>query len=213
MTTYTPGIPQPTDLISNSQGQILGNFSTIDTGSTGRVSSPGNHGFSREHVTMTDAANGGLHAQATMLKQVSLPAPNAPAATYGTYYTSQTGSVPGNITEAVYKSGDSTGPVAILSAIKAWGVFGAGLTPLDGFNFASVAHGGGGLFTITFTNALLNANYAVLVSCNMKPGFIVGGIVGVNSLLVGSFQINVKSLSSTPSGADAYPISFVVLQS
>ena len=49
---YNPNIPQATDLISNSQVQILNNFSSIDSTLLG---------FARNHYSLTDATNGGLH--------------------------------------------------------------------------------------------------------------------------------------------------------
>lgn len=53
---YNNNIPQPTDLISSSQPQILGNFNIIDSNVTGTGT-----GFSRNHVTMLDGTRGGLH--------------------------------------------------------------------------------------------------------------------------------------------------------
>ena len=67
--SYNNAIPQPTNLISNSQAQILGNFAAIDSGSTGTGA-----GFSRNHVTMTDATNGGLHYRVDYYQAESSPA-------------------------------------------------------------------------------------------------------------------------------------------
>ncbi len=66
---YNRNIPQPTDLISNSQPQILGNFQTIDSGVTGT-----GVGFSRNHITMTNATNGGLHNRVDYYQAVASPA-------------------------------------------------------------------------------------------------------------------------------------------
>lgn len=66
--SYNRNIPQPTDLISNSQNQILGNFQTIDSGSTGT-----GPGFARNHITMTDATNGGLHSRVDYYQSVVDP--------------------------------------------------------------------------------------------------------------------------------------------
>jgi len=46
---YLPNIPQPTDNISDSQGQILGNFQQLQTS------------FSVNHVPLTTASNNGKH--------------------------------------------------------------------------------------------------------------------------------------------------------
>jgi hypothetical protein len=61
---YDPTIPQSTDLISASQAQILANFAAIDSSSTG---------FAVDHVTLTDASNGGKHKKMTMVQQGSAP--------------------------------------------------------------------------------------------------------------------------------------------
>lgn len=66
---YNRSIPQATDLISNSQSQILGNFQAIDSGTTGTGA-----GFSRNHITMTDATNGGLHNRVDYYQAVASPA-------------------------------------------------------------------------------------------------------------------------------------------
>lgn len=203
---YNRNIPQSTDLISISQGQILGNFQTIDSGTTGT-----GVGFSREHITMTDATNGGLHSKATMPDTASV----SPPTSYGTYYASKTGSVPGNITEAVYKSGDGSSAVAILSATKAWGRFSSSLpgpvSKIDGFNFASVTNPSTGVYNISFTNALPNSTYSVLVTVD-QLAFGNRSIAGATSLTVNGFTINVAAGGSSV-GSPNGPINFMVLQS
>lgn len=66
--SYNRNIPAATDLISNSQSQIQGNFQTIDSGTTGT-----GVGFARNHVTMTDGTNGGLHERVDYYQAVSSP--------------------------------------------------------------------------------------------------------------------------------------------
>lgn len=65
---YNRNIPQSTDLISNSQSDLLSNFQAIDSGTTGT-----GIGFSRNHVTLTDATNGGLHHEVDFYQNVSDP--------------------------------------------------------------------------------------------------------------------------------------------
>jgi hypothetical protein len=199
---YNPAIPLATDLISDSQSDLYGNFQAIDIGTTGGA---GNVGFSREHVTMTDAASGGLHVQATMKDQAAV----TPSAGYGSYYASKTGTEAGTITEAVYKSGDSAA-ISLLSAIKAWGVF-TGAVIADGFNFDSVTSNSG-KYVVTFTNPLPNATYAVLVTAQMQTNFTSGSIIGIDARTVNGFQINDRALTGA-FGAASDPVSFVVLQS
>jgi len=65
---YNRNIPQPTDLISNSQPSLLANFQAIDSGTTGT-----GIGFARNHVTMTDATNGGLHNRIDFYQSIATP--------------------------------------------------------------------------------------------------------------------------------------------
>lgn len=65
---YTNNIPASTDLISTSQGQIQANFTAIDSGTTGT-----GIGFARNHITMTDGTNGGLHNRVDYYQAVSSP--------------------------------------------------------------------------------------------------------------------------------------------
>lgn len=195
--SYNAAIPQPGDLISNSQPQILANFAVIDSSV---------YGFAREHVALTDTSLGGLHKLATMPNTASV----APATGYGSYYASKTGTTGALITEAVYKSGDATS-ISILSAVKAWGRFSA-TTIADGFNFASVTNASIGNYVVTLTNALASTSYGVLISIPMTSNFLTGGTYGYTIVSTTSFQINVRSLSAV-AGAAAAPITFVVLQS
>jgi hypothetical protein len=66
--SYNRNIPLSTDLISNSQPSILGNFQAIDSGTTGT-----GIGFARNHVTMTDATNGGLHNRIDFYQALTSP--------------------------------------------------------------------------------------------------------------------------------------------
>lgn len=195
--TYNPAIPQSTDLISASQLPILTNFDQL------------NAQFFVEHTPFyTGSGNGdGLHKKATMPDTLSV----LPAVGYGTYYASKTGSVPGNITEAVYKSGDSPS-ISILSAVKAWGVFNSSGTIIDGFNFQAVSNPGTGRYVVGFTNSLPNANYAVFSSTQMNNSFAGGGIAGFDVLTTGGFEINVRGLTGA-FGVSVTPICFMVLQS
>ncbi len=110
---YNPNIPQANDLISNSQSQILANFSAIDSSLLG---------FARDHYSLTDATNGGAH------KQVFFPAAASPVpTTTGTQCAIYSGLVSGSYelffknangstqvtagTDAFWKSGSGNGIV------------------------------------------------------------------------------------------------------
>lgn len=201
MSVYNPSIPLSTDLISSSQPEIKENFGQL------------NSQFGIEHVAFNNGgSNGsGLHKQTTF-PNLSVPTP-VPSAAYGTVYGSKLGTVGGTITEAVYISGDAAAStnVAILSAIKAWGSF-SGTSRIDGFNFASISVAASGTYNVSFTHALPNANYGVIVSGPMASDFTSGAIIGASSLSTSGFQINARSLTNPPFGVSAV-ISFMVLQS
>lgn len=77
MSTYTPSIPQPSDIPANSQSQILGNFTSIDDGT---------NGFARNHVTYTNATVGqrGKHNIVELVQQAAIP--SGLASMENTYY-------------------------------------------------------------------------------------------------------------------------------
>ena len=65
---YNRNIPGPNDILSNSQSQLQANFQQIDSGTTGSGT-----GFSRNHVTLTDGTNGGLHNRVDFYQPVADP--------------------------------------------------------------------------------------------------------------------------------------------
>ncbi len=67
---YQPNIPLATDLISNSQGDLQGNFQAIDTGTTAT-----GLGFSRNHISMTTAGTGGEHYRIDFPDAPAVPVP------------------------------------------------------------------------------------------------------------------------------------------
>ncbi len=194
--TYNPAIPQPTNLISASQPQVLTNFAQLNTQ------------FGVDHSPFyTGSGNGtGLHKKVTSPAQASVTA----SAGQGVYYTSMVGTLGGTTTQAVYKSGDVS-PVSLLSAVKAWATCNTSGTRLDSFNVASVSLLATGNYRVTFTNPLSNANYAVLATTKMNSSFNTGGIIGYDVLTANGFQINIRSLTAA-SGATE-PFSFAVIQS
>lgn len=64
--TYNPNIPNATDLLSNSQGQIKANFGKADTS------------FGTDHYAFSDATvNNGMHKWSEYVNQLSAPPNNA----------------------------------------------------------------------------------------------------------------------------------------
>ena len=65
---YTPNIPAAGDYIGDSQAQIQANFNAIDSGVTGS-----GIGLDRNHITMTDGTNGGLHNRVDYFQVPAVP--------------------------------------------------------------------------------------------------------------------------------------------
>lgn len=176
--TFYANIPQSTDRPSQSQGQILSNFGTLNTI------------FGIDHITFTEAENRGYHNQLTMQEQAADPAAIGDA---GYVYTKDTA----GITELYYRYDSSATPngrIIQLSTIKAWCRFDGTLaTPIaitDGINVTNVTKTAPGRFTINFTNSLGNANYAVLVTAGTAAN---DTYIGLNfAMAVNNCQIVVR---------------------
>lgn len=205
MPSYTTNIPQGTNNISTSQGQILQNFQVLDSGAT-----PVYTGFTKEHITMTDVTDGGLHKQVTMFNVASIV---APAAGYARLYASKTGSFGAATTELIAQNGDSSA-LGVVGAIKAWGVFGVAsggpTTMQDSFN-CTVAWLSTGVYQVTFSVAMPSTLYSVLVSSNFTITASAPAICSFYSRTLNGFQIQTSNTSGA--ARDATPVSFMVLQS
>lgn len=186
--SFQPGIPNATDLISVSQGDLKNNFTTLNTA------------WNVNHIGF-NATGAGKHSM------VEMPVTTDPATTAseGAIYTKAAG----GRTELFYR-GASSGPIIELSVIKAWASFnGTNGALIDSYNISGVVRNGAGDYTVTFVTALQNANYGVVVTPAMNS-FSIGAIPGVNTLTTANFKILTKSLTSN-SGTDLSPVSFVVL--
>lgn len=192
--TYNPNIPQAADIISQSQAQLQTNFAQADLI------------FDVDHVTFDNAtaADRGKHRKSTYIEQTVDPV------TAGNELVLYSKDASGR-TELFYRR-ETNGQVGELTIFKAWGVFNGSTAVIgDSFNIASVVRNAQGNYTVNFTVPMINANYAVLVSTQMTGAFNVGGIIGVDNRLVGSFNIFIRALTGA-FGTDLNPVSFLVLQ-
>jgi len=146
MSSYDPAIPQPNDILSQSQGDLLINFTELDTY------------LKVNHVAFADA-NFGKHSFVTLTKQD--PGLATTSTEIGLYCHDDAFGNP----QLYYKSGGT--PVSALGtqltpipSIFAWGKFdNTGALVGDSYNVTSVTTGGTGNFTINFTNSLASGNY------------------------------------------------------
>lgn len=189
--TYNPNIPAANDVLSDSQGQIQGNFQRADSS------------FGTDHYEFSNlTTNNGKHKKVTWLDQsAAIPAaePNAVLA----YANTQSA-----ITMPYYKR-DNLATVFPLAPIKAYATFALTGAPKpylavidDGFNVATITISapGSGTATIALSNPMRTITYGVLV-------FSSGGL-GVN------FKYTIINNSSFAiSGVDnALRITFAVLE-
>lgn len=155
--TYNPNIPQVGDDPSQSQGQILTNFSEINTR------------FGTDHVQFNDAtpADRGEHLQVTLNTFKADPTLSYPKSQI---YTKVHGLTP-NQNQIAYVDVTNESGVNQIVPIHplAFGVFSnAGVIALS-FNVSSVGQAGN-IYTINFTRPLPNANYTCVVSSQSVSG-------------------------------------------
>lgn len=175
--SYNNAIPQAGDLISTSQGEILANFTAIDSGTTGT-----GIGFSRNHVTMTDATNGGLHNRVDYYQAVSSPSISG---FIGSAYPKTVTNV-----ELFYKNGTADMQISnsSLSASGGEGMLPGGLLikagsgSFDGMSVDSLI-----TFTNPFTNGFISAN-AIINSATS---------ITLEILLASETDFTVRKLSSS----------------
>lgn len=192
--SFNPNIPQSTDIPSQSQGEILTNFQQLNTV------------FDIDHVPFNDAtvADRGKHDQSTYIELAVDP--TTAVDEVAVYSKDQ-----GGVAELFYRR-ESNGAVGQLTIFKAWASFtGSPVAIQDSFNISGIVRNAAGNWTVSFTNNLPNANYAVLVTPQMTSAFSTGGIPGVNNRQVGSFDLFVRALTGNV-GTDLDPISFLVIQ-
>lgn len=86
-----------------------------------------------------------------------------------------------------------------VSPIKAWAVFNGTGTPavIAGDNVASITDNGTGDFTVNFTNAMPNANYAVIMSCS---GFNEDPVQNANRVIA-NVRTSASGITSKTTGS------------
>jgi len=164
--TYLPGIPQSGDIPTQSQSQILNNFTALNTV------------FAVDHLAF-NAVNGGRHQQTSLVNSAIAP---VTVAGEGAIYTRN----PGAAREQLYYRRESAGiEIPITPLIGGYGRVAAAILIGDSFNINPViGNPAAGTYTITFTNNMTSTNYGVLVT--------IVGDVGINwtgTFALGSFQI------------------------
>ncbi len=175
MSTYIPTIPQPGDDLSDSQPQILGNFTKA------------NSSFGIDHYPFADATiNNGKHKQVTWVDQ-SAAIPAAPSSQAVIAY-SDTISM---ITMPYYKR-DSVAtqfplaPIKAMAKVVSTGALGLQtVVPTTSFNITSVTRAAAGQWTFAITNPMRTASdYLVIPFVEGVPGTINFGVITASSFIL-----------------------------
>lgn len=176
--SFNPSIPQPNDLISQSQAQIQTNFSQLDTA------------FAVDHTAFSVSANQGQHKQVTLIAPISNP---NQAGSISSVYTKTSGTG----VELFYQHGTANLGVSQLTGggitAAAYCTFnGAGALTAGGFNVASSTRVLQGIYSVSFTRNFANTNYIAIVSPNMTAVTSFAIKVVQEAKNVGSFQFSIN---------------------
>lgn len=152
---FKPNIPQANDILSDSQGDLLGNFQQLDTS------------FGIDHFPFSDqTADNGFHKKVTLPGNVAAPTPGAG---YGDIYAVTTASI-----TQPYWIRDAQATIYNMLPIKAFGSFtGAGAT-INASNLTASRTAGQpvGVFDINIAANVINpvpgTSYGVLIGTGVN---------------------------------------------
>lgn len=185
--TYSPTIPQALDLLSQSQPAIQANFQQA------------NAIFGINHVNYDNslpagaiATDRGKHVQIVM--KIPNVTPPITTADEGSLYIANSGGV----REQLRYRRESNGLVFGLTEWMGGTATFVGATGAisQSFNVAGIVRTAVGRYTITFTTALVNANYGLLISPRVDAANSVWSVTSTNHTVNG-FGIRVKALNDT----------------
>ena len=182
--TFNPAIPQASDLISQSQPQILTNFSQLNTA------------FAVDHTAFSVVSNQGQHKQVTI--QAPLGSDPNQVSPIATVYTKTSPST--STSDLYYQNGSLSSNVVQVTGggitAAAWCQFNGSTGTLNaGYNVASVVRNTGGNYTINFTRNFSNTNYAVLVTSVSSPS--VKGVTSASRTVSAYTFVLAPGLDST----------------
>jgi hypothetical protein len=156
--TWNPALPAYTSKLALSPGYIQSNWNAIDNGTTGTGT-----GFTRNHVTMSDSTNGGLHFRCDFYQAVVSPALTGVASCYPRTVTN---------TELFYKNAvqDMQVTNSLLTASSGQGMFPGGLQIRAGTGTATSA-GNPNSFNLAFPSTCISV-VAQQKTSSANPVFI-----------------------------------------
>ncbi|NGX57247.1 MAG: hypothetical protein K940chlam3_00133 [Chlamydiae bacterium] len=181
--TYSGNVPQGGDLISDSQSELLTNFQQLNLvyGDTNPGADPNS-----DHYAFDDgSANARKHRKIRLVRQVGGAGIPTPAATDGVAYVrvSATQTIPFYRKDA----GTVDFPLLPVRAMVRYTNVAIPIVVGTAFNVASVVRAGGE-DTITFTEAMPDANYLVFAFQQNNLGTAPATLTS-HTLIAGSFVI------------------------
>lgn len=171
--SFNSNIPLATDLISVSQGDLLHNFSSMQTT------------YNTDHFGFDPIANLGFHKKVTLPDQTSTPP--TPAASQGDMFATTVNSE----TYPLWRRDGTTTNYQLLP-VKAYALFTAANPPVSSFtlpyaNITSITRISNSVYQITFSTAFPNTTYGGLATLQGTTN----RLVTVNAVSTTVAQINV----------------------
>lgn len=182
---YLNNIPQPTDVPSSSQNDLLNNFSSLNTQ------------FAVDHIALIAGANNGYHTKVTFNDVQSNPALSFPQTELYTK-TSANATVNDRYNDLYYYEKNTTGTSSVIQLTgggvtsAAYGTFnGTTGAFVAGYNITSGTRLGLGSYSLTFTRPFINTTYSIVITPSMSAGggFAVKVVAVTKSTGSVSFQI------------------------
>lgn len=189
---FNPNIPQPSDLLSDSQGDLLGNMSQLDTS------------FGVDHFAFSNlTSNNGFHQKVTLPGNLAAP---APAANYGDIF----GVTDANSVTRPFWVRDGLPITYSMIPVRAFGrILGStGATVGNAMNM-SVARTSTGNYTVTLTaGAVFDTNYSVFFGIHNTSG---ARVIAQVSAYTSATQFTFNVVNVTGGFVDTDSISISVL--
>lgn len=108
------------------------------------------------------------------------------------------------VAQTISNGSISTSTANVINGAKAWvnwdGLTGGGNTIRASYNVSSITNAGSGVYTVNFTNALTDANYAV-AGIAQQGGVANGIVLGFGSTAPTSSALNVNLCNAPGNGS------------
>jgi hypothetical protein len=94
--------------------------------------------------------------------------------------------------------------------VQAWGSFNGngGVSTNASYNVSSITRGGGGTYTVNFTNSLIDGNYAAVCT----TGTLTNSTKTLTPYTPSSSSFSIQTLNTSYSAQDSYWVSFAVFR-